>query len=723
MIRFEELLEKVRAYSPDADVELLRRAYVFSASEHRGQVRRSGEPYLIHPLAVADFLADMKLDAVAIAAGLLHDVVEDTLTTIERIRELFGPEVAHVVEGVTKISAIRFSSSEERQAENFRKMLLAMVDDIRVILVKLADRLHNMRTLNHLPEERRTAVAQETRDIYAPIANRLGMSKVKNELEELSFRYLDPAAYEALRARVDAKRRATEGLIEQLKLTITSKLREHSVHVTEIDGRIKRLWSINQKLKKQKIELEQVYDFVAMRVVTASVKDCYAALGIIHQTWSPVPGRIKDFIAMPRPNGYQSLHTSVISEHGMPFEVQIRTMEMHRMAEEGIAAHWKYKEGRIGDHKDERYFQWMRQLLDIQKEVRDPQEFIQNLKVELYPDEVYTFTPKGQVKAFPRGATPIDFAYSIHTDVGHQCVGARVNGKMVPLRARLKNGDIVEIITQAGHKPSRDWLNFVVSSHARYKIKHLIRLEERSRAVDLGKKVFEKELRRYDLSLKSLQDSEAFAKALPEAGAKTVEDLHALIGYGTLSAKQFLARLVPSEKLREKPPEGAVAAVVKRVFGPSEEKIKVRGGLDELLIFRARCCNPIRGEKIVGYITRGKGVSVHSATCPNVVNLLYDPERRIDVEWDKSDAPSSYTVKLTMEVEDRKGVLAAVSAKIAGINTNIKNMEARTDDEQRARIDVTVEISDLKHLEKVIKSLRGVDGVLDVERAGGPART
>jgi len=723
MIRFEELLEKVRAYSPDADVELLRRAYVFSASEHRGQVRRSGEPYLIHPLAVADFLADMKLDAVAIAAGLLHDVVEDTLTTIERIRELFGPEVAHVVEGVTKISAIRFSSSEERQAENFRKMLLAMVDDIRVILVKLADRLHNMRTLNHLPEERRTAVAQETRDIYAPIANRLGMSKVKNELEELSFRYLDPAAYEALRARVDAKRRATEGLIEQLKLTITSKLKEHSVHVTEIDGRIKRLWSINQKLKKQKIELEQVYDFVAMRVVTASVKDCYAALGIIHQTWSPVPGRIKDFIAMPRPNGYQSLHTSVISEHGMPFEVQIRTMEMHRMAEEGIAAHWKYKEGRIGDHKDERYFQWMRQLLDIQKEVRDPQEFIQNLKVELYPDEVYTFTPKGQVKAFPRGATPIDFAYSIHTDVGHQCVGARVNGKMVPLRARLKNGDIVEIITQAGHKPSRDWLNFVVSSHARYKIKHLIRLEERSRAVDLGKKVFEKELRRYDLSLKSLQDSEAFAKALPEAGAKTVEDLHALIGYGTLSAKQFLARLVPSEKLREKPPEGAVAAVVKRVFGPSEEKIKVRGGLDELLIFRARCCNPIRGEKIVGYITRGKGVSVHSATCPNVVNLLYDPERRIDVEWDKSDAPSSYTVKLTMEVEDRKGVLAAVSAKIAGINTNIKNMEARTDDEQRARIDVTVEISDLKHLEKVIKSLRGVDGVLDVERAGGPART
>jgi GTP pyrophosphokinase len=719
MIRFEDLLEKVRSYSPDADVELLRRAYVFSAFEHRGQVRHSGEPYLIHPLAVADFLADMKLDAVAIAAGLLHDVVEDTLTTIDRIRELFGAEVAHVVEGVTKISAIKFSSSEERQAENFRKMLLAMVDDVRVILVKLADRLHNMRTLGHLSEERRAAIAQETRDIYAPIANRLGMSKVKNELEELSFRYLEPQAYEALRAKVDARRRATEGMIEQLKKTIATKLADASVPVVEIDGRIKRLWSINQKLKKQKIELEQVYDFTALRLIMHSIKDCYAALGIIHQTWSPVPGRIKDFIAMPRPNGYQSLHTSVISEHGVPFEVQIRTVEMHRMAEEGIAAHWKYKEGRVGTKRDDRYFEWMRQLLDIQQEVRDPQEFIQNLKVELYPEEVYAFTPKGQVKAFPTGATPIDFAYSIHTDVGHQCVGARVNGKMVPLRARLKNGDIVEIITQAGHKPSRDWLNFVVTSHARYKIKHLIRLEERTRAIDLGRKVFEKELRRYDLNVKTMQESESFTKAASEVGAKTVEDLYALIGYGTLSTKQLLAKLIPLERLREKAPDGPVAAVVRRVLGTGEEKIKVRGGVDDLMVFRARCCNPIRGEKIVGYITRGKGVSVHSATCPNVVNLLYDPERRIDVEWDKSDGTaSSYTVKLTMEVEDRKGLLAAVSAKIADINTNIKNMEAHTDEDRRARIDVTIEISDLKHLERVIKSLRGVDGVLDVERAG-----
>src|ERR1700704_653779 len=727
MIRFEDLLEKVRAYSPDADVELLRRAYVFSAFEHRGQVRHSGEPYLIHPLAVADFLADMKLDVVAIAAGLLHDVVEDTLTTIERIEELFGPEVAHVVEGVTKISAIPFSSSEQRQAENFRKMLLAMVDDIRVILVKLADRLHNMRTLNHLAEERRIKIAQETRDIYAPIANRLGMSKVKNELEELSFRYLEPQAYEALRISVDAKRRATEGLIEQLKTTIAGKLAEAQVPVLEIEGRIKRLWSIHQKLARQKIELEQVYDFIAIRIVTEAVKDCYAALGIIHQTWSPVPGRIKDFIAMPRPNGYQSLHTSVVSENGFPFEVQIRTEEMHRRAEEGIAAHWKYKEGRVGDHRDERYFQWMRQLLEVQQEVRDPQEFLQNLKIDLYPEEVYIFTPKGEVRSLPRGATAVDFAYSIHTDVGNQCTGARVNGKMVPLRTRLQNGDIVEIVTQSGHKPSRDWLTFVVSARARNKIKHVLQGEERVRSIELGRRLFDKEARRFDLNPKTVLESEELAKFAAEYGASKPEELLIHIGYGKLSPRTVLLKSVPGGLTEKAPESSAVVSVVKRVLRPggvTSDKIKVRG-TDDIMVFRAKCCNPIRGEKIVGYITRGKGVSVHSATCPNVINLLYDPERRIEVEWDKGDAgdvAAPYTVKLTMEVEDRKGLLAAVSAKIADINTNIRNMEGPTDDDRPARIDVTVEISDLKHLERVMKSLRAVDGVLDVERAGGAGR-
>ena len=718
MIRFETLLEKVRSYSPESDLELLRRAYVFSALEHKGQVRHSGEPYLVHPLEVADFLADMKLDVVAVAAGLLHDVVEDTLATPERIAELFGPEVAHVVEGVTKIGAIPFSSSEERQAENFRKMLLAMVDDIRVILVKLADRLHNMRTLQHLPEERRLKVAQETLDIYAPIANRLGMSKVKNELEELSFRYLEPKAYEGLRAKVDAKRKTADAVINDLTKTIRTKLEEAQIPVTHLDGRIKRLYSIHLKLKRQKIDLERVYDFVALRIITQSIKDCYAALGIIHQTWSPVPGRIKDFIAMPRPNGYQSLHTSVISENGFPFEVQIRTEEMHRRAEEGIAAHWKYKEGRVGDHRDERYFQWMRQLLEVQQEVRDPQEFLQNMKIDLYPEEVYIFTPKGEVRSLPRGATPVDFAYMIHTDVGNQCVGARVNGKMVPLRTRLQNGDIVAITTQSGHKPSRDWLTFVVTSRARSKIKHVLQGEERSRSIELGRRLFEKEARRFDLNPKTVLESEELAKFATEYGAQKPDELLAHIGYGKLSARTVLQKSVPGGQLKERPADSAVVSVVKRVLRPgaASDKIKVRG-TDDIMVFRAKCCNPIRGEKIVGYITRGKGVSVHAATCPNVLNLMFDPERRIEVEWDTTTSDQApYTVRLTMQVEDRKGMLAEISAKVSDINTNITTMEARTGDDQQARIDMTVEISDVKHLERVIKSIKGVQGVLGVER-------
>jgi GTP diphosphokinase / guanosine-3',5'-bis(diphosphate) 3'-diphosphatase len=713
MIRFEDLVEKVRANTPDADVELLRRAYVFSALEHKGQVRHSGEPYLVHPLEVANILADMRLDAVAIAAGLLHDVVEDTLTTIERIEELFGPEVAHVVEGVTKISAISFSSKEARQAETFRKMLLAMVDDIRVILVKLADRLHNMRTLDHLPEERRTRIAQETADIYAPIANRLGMSKLKNELEELAFKALEPGPYLSLKAKIESKRRVTEGVIEELKRTISHKLSEAQVPLREIDGRIKRLYSIYLKLKRQRIEVEQVYDLVAIRIVTDSVKDCYAALGIIHQTWQPIPGRIKDFIAMPRPNGYQSLHTSVVSDRGLPFEVQIRTVDMHRVAEEGIAAHWKYKEGRVGAQRDEQYFRWLRQLIEWQQEVRDPQEFIQNLKIDLYPEEVYCFTPRGEVKALPRGATPVDFAYAIHTDIGHQCVGAKVNGNMVPLRHQLKNGDIIEIMTQPGHKPSRDWLSFVGTSRARQKIRHLIEGEEKARSIELGKKIFEKEARRYDISAKLLSD-EALTKIGHDYGYPKVDDIYAAIGYGKATAKFLLSKLVP-EELKEKPPETGLASMVRRVLRPGEDRIKVRG-FDDLLVVRARCCNPIRGEKIVGYITRGKGVSVHSANCANVVNLMYDPDRRIDVEWDTNEQGAGpYTVKLEVHVEDKKGMLAAVSTKVSGMNTNIRSMEATSED-HRGQIDMTVEIKDMKHLEKVIKSIRGVSGVIDVER-------
>ncbi len=715
MIRFEDLVDKVRATNPDSDIELLRRAYVFSAMEHKGQVRRSGEPYLVHPLSVADILVDMQLDVVTAVSGLLHDVVEDTLTSIERIQELFGPDVAHIVEGVTKISAIRFSSSEERQAENFRKMLLAMVDDVRVILVKLADRLHNMRTLRHLAEDRRVRIAQETLDIYAPIAHRLGMGKVKNELEDLAFQHLEPEVYESLRARVESRRKATQGMVEELERTITAKLTEADIPVLGMHGRIKRLYSIRQKLKRQQIDLEQVYDLVALRIVTESVKDCYGALGIIHHTWSPVPGRIKDFIAMPRPNGYQALHTSVVSDRGLPFELQIRTEEMHRVSEEGIAAHWKYKEGRVGHERDEQYFQWLRQLLEWQQEVPDPREFLQHLKIDLYPEEVYTFTPRGQVKSLPRGATPIDFAYAVHTDVGHQCVGARVNGKMVPLRSELQNGDIVEIVTSASHTPSRDWLTIVSTARARNKIKHFIQAEEKKRSVEIGRRLFEREARRFGLNARSLLESKALADVVVEHGVQKVDDLLAAIGFGKIVPKKVIARLVPQDQLKERPRDGAISSVVRRVLRTGDDKIKVRG-FDDVMVFRARCCNPIRGEAIVGYITRGKGVSVHGATCPNVVNLLYDPERRIDVTWDKSSDDGSYVVSLKIQVEDRKGLLAAISSKIAGINTNIRNVEAVTKDDHLGHIDMTLEVDNLKHLEKVVKSLRGVKGVLDVER-------
>ncbi len=715
MIRFEDLIEKVKAANPEADTELLRRAYVFSAYEHKGQVRRSGEPYLVHPLEVADMLADLRLDPVAVAAGLLHDIVEDTPNTIEKIRELFGEKVAHVVEGVTKLSSLQFSSSEERQAESFRKMLLAMVDDIRVILVKLADRLHNMRTLQHLPEDRRLRIAQETRDIYAPIAHRLGMSKIKNELEELAFRHLEPQAFQALRQQVEEKRSATEGLIEELRSRIASTLAEAQIKVVSIDGRTKRLFSIHQKLKRQRINLDQVYDFVAMRIVTESVPGCYAALGIIHQMWSPVPGRFKDFIAVPRPNGYQSLHTSVVSERGVPFEVQIRTEEMHQIAEEGIAAHWKYKEGRVGADRDEQYFAWLRQLLEIQQEVRDPHEFLQNLRIELYPEDVYIFTPKGEVRSLPAGATPLDFAYSVHSDVGNQCVGARVNGRMVPLRSKLSNGDIVEIVTQAGHTPSRDWLTFVTTSRARNKIKHFIHTQEKVRSIELGKKLFDKDVRRFGVD-KNKVTPEELSRIGAEYGAPKPDDLYAAIGYGKVAPRAILSRLVGQEALREPAKDGAIASVVKRVLGTGEQKIKVRG-LDDVMVFLARCCNPIRGEKIVGYITRGKGVSVHSSTCTNVLNLLYAPERKIDVEWDSGIETGAYSVRLKIRVEDRKGILADLSSRIAEVNTNIRDMEATTDAEHRGFIRMTVEISDLKHLQQVIKSIKKIDGVLDVERA------
>jgi GTP pyrophosphokinase len=715
MIRFEDIYETVKRHYPEAELEVLRKAYVFSGIEHKGQTRASGEPYLVHPLEVANVLAELRMDPKCVAVGLLHDVLEDTLTTPERIKEHFGADVLHIVEGVTKISQIPFSSSEERQAENFRKLLLAMVDDIRVIIVKLADRLHNMRTLQYLPEERRVRIARETMDIYAPLAGRLGMSKIKNELEDHSFQYLDPAVYRELAARVEERRKRAIEFIERIKVVVAEKLKAAGLDAA-LEGRIKRLYSIHQKLRRQRIELDQVYDFVALRIVVPTIPDCYAALGVLHNLWRPVPGRIKDFIAMPRPNGYQSLHTSVISDEGHPFEVQIRTKDMHRIAEEGIAAHWKYKEGRSGPDKDDQAFSWLRQLLEWQQEVKDPHEFLNSLKLDLYPEEVYCFTPRGEVKTLPRGATPIDFAYGIHTEVGHQCVGARVNGKIVPLRYKLKNGDIIEILTAAGHNPSRDWLGLAVTNKARSKIRHYLNTAEKQQALDIGKKHFERELRRYDVAVKRLDPARVEALAHDLGVGTKLDDLYAAVGYGKVSMRQVLAKLLPADKLEAPAPEKPtpIADAVKRLLRVGDDGITVKGEGD-LLLYRAKCCNPILGEPIVGYITRGKGISVHSQKCPNVVNLMYDPERRIPVEWERG-AEGAFEVRIAVEVEDRPGLLAAITAVLASMNTDIRTAEAKTFDDHTASIDMTLRIQDLKHLEKVLKSIKGVSGVIDVER-------
>src|SRR5215470_4209363 len=541
--KFRDLIKGMQAYRPSDDLELVKKAYDYSLRVHAGQTRASGEPYLVHPLEVALVLAEMKMDPVAVAAGLLHDSVEDTSVTVVDIRKEFGEQVAHIVEGVTKISQIDFATREEQQAENLRKMMLAMIDDIRVVLIKLADRLHNMRTLEHLTPERQQKIAKETLEIYGPIAHRLGMGKIRGELEDLGFRYLDPIGYQQLQTAVEGRRKQGEDFLAKVEKHLRDKLKEAGI-TAKVESRIKRLFSIHRKLQKQHIQVDQVYDMLTMRVIKRSIQDCYAVLGIVHNAWRPVPGRIKDFIAMPRPNLYQSLHTSVISEEGTPFEIQIRTEDMHKIAEEGIAAHWKYKDGAVSA-KDEERLAWLRQVVEWQRDVSDPNEFLSTLKVDLYPEEVYTFTPKGKVVVLPRDSTPIDFAYSVHTEVGHTCVGAKVNGRMVPLRHKLHSGDIVEILTQPGHKPSRDWLGIVKSSRARNKIKHWLNVHQRERAIEIGRKLIEKEARKYRIALKEIKD-EDLHRVASDYGLGRPEDLMAGIGYGKFAARQILAKLLPS---------------------------------------------------------------------------------------------------------------------------------------------------------------------------------
>jgi GTP pyrophosphokinase len=716
---YRQLEDRVRSSRPREDLTTLRKAFEFARARHANQKRSSGDPYIIHPLEVTLQLAEMQMDLVGLETGLLHDVVEDTGATVEEIRATFGDDVARCVDGVTKLSKVKFYSREERQAESVRKMLLAMVSDIRVILVKLADRLHNMRTLGNLPRERQERIAHETLEIYVPIAHRLGMGKIRGELEDLAFRYAEPEAAAELMAEIESKRHASEQYLKEIQRSIEVNLSREGIPA-RVEARIKRPYSVYQKLKRQKISLDQVYDLLGVRIITDSVKNCYAALGVIHNEWHPIPGRIKDFIAIPRPNLYQSLHTSVIGPGGLAFEVQIRTEEMHRIAEEGIAAHWKYKEGKRGAAEDDQRIAWLRQLVEWQREMRDPGEFMSTLKVDLYPEEVYTFTPKGKVIVLPRDATPVDFAYAIHSDVGNTCVGAKVNGRIVPLKYTLRNGDVVEILTQPGHLPSKDWLALVKTARARNKIKHVIRTTERAKAVEIGQKYLEKEARRLGVSLNRIAKAELEAVA-GEYGYSKMEDLHAALGYGKFSARQVLQKLAPDKVQPEHAePQRASSPASPPAPAPGDGGdlvIRVKG-VDDLMIYRAKCCNPIRGESIVGYVTRGKGVAVHSANCTNVQNLMYEVERKIDVEWARSGA-EPFPVRLSVLTDDRPGMLNQLTNVLFTEQSNIRSLEARADDKRGndgAVVEMTAEIRDKKQLERILSAIRRISGVRDVER-------
>ena len=729
--RFTELLATVRANRPSEDIAPIQKAWEFCVHYHAGQLRASGEPYIIHPLEVAEVLAEMKLDATAIAAGLLHDAVEDTPVTSEEIATAFGEQVAHIVEGVTKIDKIQFANREDRQAENVRKMLLAMVSDVRVVLIKLADRLHNMRTLEHLKPERQEAIARETLDIYAPLAHRLGMGKVRGELEDLAFRYTDPVNYQKVAEAVEARRIEGEQFLTGVEDAIEEQLREHNIQA-RVEWRIKRLYSIFQKLQKSQVSVDQVFDLLAIRIITQTQADCYGVLGLIHSLWRPVPGRIKDFIANTRANLYQSLHTTVMGDGGHQFEVQIRTEEMHRIAEEGIAAHWKYKAGEsVISAKDEQRLAWVRQLVEWQREMTDPNEFLSSLKMDLYPDEVYTFTPRGKVVIVPAEGTPVDFAYTVHTEVGHTCVGAKINGRMVPLRTKLRNGDIVEIITQNGHTPSRDWLTFVKSPRARNKIKHWLNENARQRAIEVGRKLLEREARKFKVPMARLDDTD-LARVSGEYGLATATDLMATIGFGKHSARQILNKLAPgliagtaseseTGEVKGSAAGAAMSDAVKKLHLTGSDSLQVEGQND-LLVYRARCCNPIRGEEIIGYVTRGKGVAVHARSCPNVQNLLYESDRRIDVEWAKTDAEiagqvTKYPVKITIFCDNRSGMLKELTAVISNDDTNIRSVETRDGDNGEAIVEFVVDAEDLRHLNRMVLGLRRVPGVREVQRA------
>jgi len=717
LTQLQTLIEEIPKYQPGADLAVLERAYRFSERSHRGQQRASGEPYLSHPLEVASLLVAFKMDVTTVTAGLLHDVLEDTGATKAELEREFGKEIAELVDGVTKLGKLAFSSREERQAENFRKMLVAMARDLRVLMIKMADRLHNMRTLDYLAQDRGRKIAQETLDIYAPLAHRLGMAKVKAELEDLALRTLSPDAYVDLQKRVAKRRLEREADINHVITIIERKLREVGIE-SQIRGRPKHFYSIFKKMHDQGREFDEIYDLTAVRAITNSVRDCYGALGVIHSLWKPVPGRFKDFIAMPKVNMYQSLHTTVIGPKGDPVEIQIRTWEMHRIAEEGIAAHWLYKEKKTGKDKLDESLAWLRQLIETQQDTKDPREFLDSVRVDLFPDEVYVFTPKGDVKALPDGATPIDFAFAVHTKVGEHCVGAKVNGKLVPLRTTLRQGDIVEIVTSSNQHPSRDWLKFVKSTRARTKINQWLKIEERARSIELGRELFEREAKKYRLNPAALLTGEEMARAAADLGYPTADDVLAAVGYGKASVHQLLNKLAPGATLDTvERPRTAAGTRPK-----TDQGVRIRG-VDDLLVRFAKCCNPLPGDQIVGFITRGRGLTVHARDCLTVAKSVLDRERLINVEWDVETPalePAKRPVRIAVYIgNDRPGLLSEITGAIGSKNGNITKAEVTVTDDRRGINNFVVEVADLSQLQDIMTAIRDVPDVINVERVRG----
>lgn len=714
MLRLDDLLETIQSYNSDADIELIKKAYVFAAKAHEGQTRRSGEPYLTHPLSVAFLLAKMKLDVASILAALLHDTVEDTGVTLEEVERLFGDEVRQLVDGVTKLGKIKFTTSEEKQAENFRKMIMAMAKDIRVILVKLADRVHNMRTLDHMPEAKQTNIAQETQDIYAPIANRLGLQSFKVELEDLSLKYLKPEIYRMLDGQVRSRKEKRDRYISEVIRVIKKATEENGIDC-EVAGRLKHYFSIHRKMEAQKIPIDEVYDIIAFRILVDTLPQCYEALGVIHSLWKPIPGRFKDYIAMPKANNYQSLHTTVIGLHGERVEFQIRTREMHDIAEYGVAAHWKYKEGKVSsDTSDEMKFKWIRRLLEWHSELKDSAEFLDTVKLDLFADDVYVFTPKGELKELPRGSTPVDFAYGVHTEVGNACVGARVNNKIVPLSYQLRSGDSIEILTRKEMRPNRDWLQFVKTSKAKAKIRQYLKLEEHDQSKQVGWELLEKACQKYDVTAGKILREATMDHVARELGYRDADGLLSSLGYGKILPEDVLAKVLPKEKMESKPslkPRFAkrrVGAVPVRSTG----QVKV-SGVSDMLIHFGRCCGPVPGDPITGYVTRGKGVSVHVSDCSKLFST--DPDRRVRVEWERA-TPMPRIAKIRVVCADRPGMLQAMTEAITSHGVNIAQATARTTDDQKAVNTFDLAITGVEQLRHVLKSLERVKGIVSVER-------